>query len=134
MTEMDSSLSKSYWLMYCLSFKKSMRATTMMTKREKRRRAIPFLVPPHPSAIPEKMAERIAVAPATIHIFCWSSSVNDLRKPFAFGVGFLFLPNTLILRFKSLSSPMMPLFAYEAKSVMVYCTRSCKFYGLFLPG
>lgn len=86
-----------------------MRATTKMTKRENKRRAIPFLVPPHPSAIPEKMAESIAVAPATTHIFYLSSYVKEARKPFATGVGFLFLPNTLTLRFKSLSSPIIPL-------------------------
>jgi hypothetical protein len=71
--------------------------------------ATPFVIPFQPSVNPENKAERRAVIPATTHIFDWTSSMKDLKKPLAIGEGFLFLPNTLILRFKSLSSPIMPL-------------------------
>lgn len=113
---------------------KSMIATIKMMMIEKTINMIALLAPSHPSAKKPAIAEIKAVTPATTQIKDFISCQTDSRKLAGTGLGIEFLPNTLILRFKSLSSPMMPLFAYEAKSVMVYCTRSCKFYGLFLPG
>lgn len=93
MTEIDSSLSRSYWLMNCLSFKKSMRAVIKITTKEKIIKAIELVTADQLfSAMPDKIPDKTAVPAATTQIFSKQVSMKDCKNPAATGEGFVFLP------------------------------------------